>query len=76
MSKEIADYLGITEEEYLELEPELEPNTGSTGEMIYNYYFYVTDEMPSHLLKKKSWKAGDFIEVPIDIAEGWSQHVD
>ncbi|EKQ7193167.1 hypothetical protein OGU21_15235 [Klebsiella oxytoca] len=77
----LAEYLDLTDEELLEMgldEDQIHPDTGSSGEMIYSYYFNVPEETPDEILKNKGWSVGDRIEIdlnffdePDDKPEGW-----
>ncbi|WP_171882580.1 hypothetical protein [Klebsiella quasipneumoniae] len=65
----LADYLDLTNEELLDMgldEDQIYPDTGSSGEMIYSYYFNVQEETPIEILKKKGWAVGDRIEIDLN----------
>ncbi|HBR7383587.1 TPA: hypothetical protein MYN16_004842 [Klebsiella pneumoniae] len=65
----LADYLDLTNEELLDMgldEDQIYPDTGSSGEMIYSYYFNVPEETPIEILKKKGWAVGDRIEIDLN----------
>lgn len=54
--------------ESIPLHPEdLQENTGHSGDMVYEYYFYVPDTTPVEILNKKGWKIGDCIYVSINV---------
>lgn len=60
----LSDYLGITEEELDELEIELLPDDGSSGEMVYSYYFYVPDTISNELSEQTGWVPGEVVRMP------------
>ncbi|UKY38200.1 hypothetical protein [Pantoea dispersa] len=64
----LADFLGLTDEQLEEAgidEDLLQEDSGSSGEMVYSYYFNVPDETPEDILEEKGWSVGERIEVPI-----------
>lgn len=63
----LADYLGITEEELDDLDIELHEDTGSSGEMVYGYYFEVSDTLSEELLEEMGWTPGQTIYVPLNV---------
>lgn len=72
----LAEYLGITDEELDELGIELHGNTGSSGEMVYEYYFEVPDYLSEEVLEKMCWKAGETIYVPLNIVSDYQDDTD
>ncbi|HBX5829880.1 TPA: hypothetical protein MH615_06470 [Klebsiella pneumoniae] len=65
----LAEYLDLTDEELLDMgldEDQIYPDTGSSGEMIYSYYFNVPEETPNEILKSKGWSVGDRIEIDLN----------
>jgi len=58
---ELATYLGLTDEQYDELDLELQEDTGSSGEMVYSYWFYVPEHTSTEILEVTGWKAGQLI---------------
>jgi len=65
----LAVELDLTDEELdsIPLAPEdLGENTGHSGDMVYEYYFYVPDTTPEEILQKKEWKIGDCIYVSLN----------
>lgn len=64
----LAKFLGLTDEQLEESgidEDLLQPDSGSSGDMVYSYYFNVPEETPEEILEEKEWKVGDRIEIPI-----------
>lgn len=59
--KELAEYLGLTLEELEDLDVEFLPDTGSSGEMIYSYYFTVPENVPDEILERVGWSVGESI---------------
>lgn len=59
-----SEYLGITDEEFDELDVELHADSGMSGEMVYGYYFEVPDDISFELLKKTGWNPGEVIRLP------------
>ncbi|APD94635.1 hypothetical protein BM523_11775 [Alteromonas mediterranea] len=57
----LASYLGLTEEELVELDIEWLESKGSSGEMAYCFYFYVPDSTPQDILDKTGWEVGQLI---------------
>jgi hypothetical protein len=56
----LAKELELTDEELnsIPLDPEdLEENHGSSGDMLYNYYFYVPETTPPEILAKKTGRS-------------------
>jgi hypothetical protein len=43
----------------------LHEDSGSSGDMVYSYYFYVPKETSEEILEEKGWTVGDRIEVPL-----------
>ncbi|KAA8726736.1 hypothetical protein [Ewingella americana] len=62
----LAIELDLTDEELdsIPLEPQdLQESTGNSGDMVYEYYFYVPDSTPVEILKKKGWAVGECVYV-------------
>jgi len=57
----MATYLRLTDDEFNELNIEISENNAS-GDGLYNYYFYVPDNVPDDLLKRLDWSCGDLID--------------
>lgn len=56
----------ITDEQYDELDIELHEDTGSSGEMVYSYWFNVPETASAEILQKTGWKVGQFINgIPV-----------
>jgi len=67
---ELATYLGITDDQYEQLDIELEEDTGSSGEMVYSYHFYVPENTPEDVLLLTGWKLGQLINgIPKNVVE-------
>lgn len=65
----LASYLKLTDEQLEEMgldEDQIFADTGSSGEMIYSYYFNVPEETPNKILKKKKWAIGDRVEIDLN----------
>lgn len=66
----LATELELTDDELdsIPLSPEdLEENTGHSGDMVYEYYFYVPDTTPEDILSKKGWKIGECVYLSINV---------
>ena len=67
---ELAEYLGLTDEQYEELDIELHADTGSSGEMVYSYWFYVPENTPLEVLEVTGWKRGQLINgIPVWVVD-------
>ncbi len=67
---ELATYLGITDDQLEELDLELLEDTGSSGEMVYSYYFYAPENMSSEIKELTGWKPGQHIvSIPTSVVE-------
>ncbi|GHG07776.1 hypothetical protein [Thalassotalea marina] len=65
---ELANYLGITDEQLEELDLEIQGDYGSSGEMLYSYYFEVPEHAPSDVLEITGWKVGQVINsIPLSV---------
>lgn len=65
---DLASYLGITDAQLEELNLEFHEDTGSSGEMVYSYYFYVPDNTPQKILEITGWKPGQLINgIPVNV---------
>lgn len=53
-------------EEFLSWGVEYEADTGSSGEMIYGYYFTVPEEADRSFLRDMGWSVGQCIEVSLN----------
>ncbi|GAA74243.1 ATP-binding protein [Pseudoalteromonas sp. APC 3213] len=69
----ITDYLEVPDEftdEFESLDIEYISQEGSTGDMIYSYYFEVSSEASTELLEIMDWKVGQVIsDIPVEIFE-------
>ncbi len=64
----LAQFLGLTDEQLEESgidEDLLQEDSGSSGDMVYSYYFNVPEETPEDILEEKGWSVSERIEVPI-----------
>ncbi|MEW8027470.1 MAG: hypothetical protein AB2761_03400 [Candidatus Thiodiazotropha endolucinida] len=69
MSK-LASYLGITNEQLDQLDIEVHEDTGSSGDMIYSYWFEVPEDIPGEVKVSTGWKPGQIITgIPIEIID-------
>lgn len=64
----LAEYfdLSIDEAAEMDLEGKIHENTGSTGEMVYSYYFAVPESTPQSVLDSQGWTVGDHVELPLN----------
>jgi len=81
----LAKFLGLTDEQLEESgidEDLLQPDSGSSEDTVYSYYFNVPEETPEEILEEKEWEVGDRIEIPLwlfdeeeapDNDDGWEQ---
>jgi len=58
---ELATYLGLTDDQYDELDPELQEDMGHSGEMLYSYWFSVPEHASSEILEVTGWRVGQLI---------------
>lgn len=66
--RRIAEYLGLSYEEYISLEPEIEEHASDDG-LVYSYLVNFNAEVPKRIKEKiKSWR-GESAELPPDIFE-------
>lgn len=66
----LSQYLGITDDEWERMGVELNANTGSSNEMIYNYWFIVPNTTSADILEKTGWHLGQTIDdIPTWIVE-------
>ncbi|EKM0532649.1 hypothetical protein PTT84_003032 [Cronobacter turicensis] len=66
----LAVYLDLTDDQLDEMgldEDIIHEDSGNSGEMVYSYYFNVPESTPQDILKNKSWKIGDRIELPLSL---------
>lgn len=65
---ELSEYLGITEEQLDELDPEFHEDSGSSGDMVYSFYFNVPEGASEEVLEATGWKVGDLInDIPTSL---------
>jgi len=66
----LAQYLGITDEEWDEMGANLDANTGNSGEMTYCYWFIVPEGTSDDILEKTGWKVGQMIDdIPVWVVD-------
>ncbi|WP_434663896.1 hypothetical protein [Aeromonas sp. NJAU223] len=66
----LAQYLGITDDEWDEMDAELQANTGHSGEMTYSYWFVVPEGTSDELLAKTGWEVDQMIAgIPVWVVE-------
>lgn len=58
--------LGLSEEEFDELDLQWDEDTGGAGEMVYGYVSYVPEHTPAHILQRNDWAVGDTLEVSVN----------
>lgn len=65
----LAQYLGITDDEWDDMGAELNANT-SRDDMIYSYWFEVPEGTPEDLLEKTGWKVDQMIDdIPVSVVD-------
>ncbi|MCG9657621.1 hypothetical protein [Vibrio mediterranei] len=63
-------HLGVTDEEWVELDVELNANTGTHDGMIYCYWFEVPEGAPQDTLDKTGWQIGEVIDdIPVWVVD-------
>lgn len=67
--KRLADHFGLSEELFGEMEIELHENYGSSGDMLYGFYFVVPDHVPEKVSEATGWQPGQTIDVPLHVME-------
>ena len=70
MSLTVCKYLEIPKELYDDFEScsvEYQEDTGSSGEMVYSYYFEVPDDASDELLESMGWEIGQQIDLPLHV---------
>lgn len=76
-ASELARYLNISDDQLDELNLELLENTGSSGETVYSYYFYVPMDVPAEILELTGWVPGQMIDgIPINVFDRSEDHPD
>ena len=64
----LADYLGLTDDELDELDIELYEDTGSSGEMVYSFWFEVPENISEEIKESTGWEPGQVITgIPINV---------
>jgi hypothetical protein len=65
----LAQYLGITDDEWNDMGAELNANT-SRDDMVYSYWFEVPEGTPEDLLEKTGWKVDQMIDdIPVWVVD-------
>ncbi|WP_370553397.1 hypothetical protein [Edwardsiella tarda] len=66
--------LGLSEEEFNDLNFEWFENTGSSGEATYGFFSYIPEHTPEEILQRNGWSVGNMVEVSLnafDDEEEW-----
>jgi hypothetical protein len=67
----IAKYLGISDEQLEEIDIEFNEDTGSSGETVYSYWFYVPANISDEIIEHTGWKPNQLINgIPMSIFNG------
>ena len=45
---------------------DFEENTGSSGDMVYDYYFYVPEQADPDFLSEMNWSVGECLRVSVN----------
>lgn len=64
----LADFLGLTLEEYQALEAEVLDNSSDDG-LVYYYYLDISDEAPREVTGKLKARFGDLAQIPTYIVD-------
>lgn len=68
--KKLAEYLNITQEQLDELGLEIQEDSGSSGEMVYSYWFEVPESVSLEIMEATGWKPGQIINnIPLNAIE-------
>ena len=66
----LADYFGLSIQEWTDMNVELIADTGNSGEMTYSYYFQIPESTPEEVLKRRNWSVGNTIaDIPVWLVE-------
>ena len=66
--QKLADCLEVNVEYLEEMDPEIHENTGSSGEMVYDYYFYIPEGTHADILDGTGWTEGELINgIPLSV---------
>ena len=66
----LSRYLGLIDEEWVEMDAELNSNTDYHDEMSYCYWLEVPEDTPQDILNKTGWKVGDVIDdIPVWVVD-------
>jgi hypothetical protein len=67
---DLAQCLGITDDEWDDMGADLHENTGHSGDMTYSYWFTVPEGTSEDLLEKTGWKIGQTIDdIPVWVVD-------
>ncbi|MEL3928619.1 hypothetical protein V1669_14625 [Aeromonas enteropelogenes] len=67
---DLAQWLGITDDEWDDMGADLHANAGHSGDMTYSYWFTVPEGTPEDLLEKTGWKIGQTVEdIPVWVVD-------
>jgi hypothetical protein len=60
----------LTDEQYEDLNLEFQEDSGSSGEMLYSYWFEVPEHTPVDILEITGWRVGQLInDIPTWIVD-------
>lgn len=69
--RNLANYLGISEEQLEELDLEIHENTGSSGDMIYSFWLELPEDISEEIIAITGWKPGQIItDIPLSVLDG------
>jgi len=69
--RELANYLGISDEQLEELDLEIHEDTGSSGEMVYSFWLELPEYITEEIMSITGWKPGQVISgIPVSVFEG------
>lgn len=63
IDEKVAEYIGLTYEEYISLDPQIEENASDDG-LIYSYLVNFGVEVPEHIKDKIQAWGGNAVELP------------
>ncbi|MFK5892933.1 MAG: hypothetical protein QM504_06905 [Pseudomonadota bacterium] len=69
--RNLANYLGISEEQLEELDLKVHEDTGSSGEMVYSFWLELPEDISEEIMTITGWKPGQIIsDIPVSVLEG------